>query len=112
MATHFPCYLSLYCTTKITLSSFCRWSTAEIWNELVEAVEEDGDGEVADELEDGRHDVLDHEAEEARLGEPVRDGVLPRVALVGPQVHAVELDPVCNRRSWENELRNQEKVRT
>ena len=61
---------------------------------MVESVEEDGDGEVADELEDGSHNVLDHEAEEARLREAVRDGVLPRVALVRQQRHTVELDPV------------------
>ena len=76
---------------------FCRrWSTAEIWNYLIEAVEEDGEREVAHELEDGRHDVLDHEAEEGGLGEPVRDGVLPRVARVGLEGHAVELEAVCN----------------
>ena len=78
---------------------FCRrWSTAEIGYDLIEAVEEDGEREVAHELEDRRHDVLDHEAEEGRLGEPVADGVLPRVAVgvVGQQGHAVELDAVCD----------------
>ena len=84
----------LYQKLRIFCSRARLGSTAEVWDELVDAVEYDGACEVADELEDGRHEVLHHEAEEASLRKPVRDGVLPRVALVRPQGHAVELDAV------------------
>ena len=65
------------------------WSTGvKVWDERVCAVEDDDEGDVADKLEGGSHDVLDHVAEEGLLPQPVPDGVLPRVPLVRLQLDA------------------------
>ena len=85
-----PCRLSTKHNTCTTCLGTHGWSTGVQVKKTVYAVEDDDEGHVADKLKGGRHDVLDHVAEEGLLPQPVPDGVLPVVPLVRLQLDAGE----------------------